>query len=410
MGIRAGRVDAATATAVSPQTRSLAAALIAPVVFFFDRFAWFGMRSQLLVWLATPESGGGLGMTREAASELYSGTQAPLVLGPLLAGVLACFLPPMAVGAVGGLVSIAGFGLLVSGNSVSGALWLAGFGSSALVACLYATLAQWWAEPRENGRNAAFTALYLAVNVAALVSAQAGKAAVEQLGSAGYKLVFASAAAMSGVAMVLAIALTFLTLRPPEAPKVPMVDQVAGLVVAVLVLPLSGIASVLADRVAFTELRAEVPEAYWLLNPSVVTALCLVMLLLFFVGASANLKLPSLFFVGAGLLVTGVATAMALVPGALLPQAAIGAAGEALLSPVLLALACSRVPVRWMPLAAGAVVAWTRLSFQSAHLFPHLSDGAVKISAGVAAVFCLLAGLASAGTQVAFLLTRPKPD
>ena len=136
----------------------------------WERFAYYGMRALLILYLIDTTTGG-LGWSREHASRLYGWYNGLAYLTPVVGGWLADrFLGPNRSLVIGGaLISVGHFALaLGSGWSFYAGLGLIIAGTGFFKPNVYTMVGQLY-QPTDRRRDAGFTLYYMGINLGALL-------------------------------------------------------------------------------------------------------------------------------------------------------------------------------------------------------------------------------------------------
>ena len=322
-----------------------------------ERFAWYGSRSVLAVWLRN-----GAGFDPETATDIVHSATA-LVFGlPIVGALLAVAIGPRFVLPIASVIAAAGYGLLAvcaatvlspsddADLAIRATLTLLAVGSAMFKPCLVAALAEGFEDPQESVRNAAFMAWYLAINAASFIATLVAPVIVQRSGvSEGAAVVFAGAAVMTMLVAVLSLLLALgwrFDRAGVTAPRPPHPDAwwralLGAFLLAMVSLPLwllvemSTVATMRAGGSRFGQLMA--------LNPAYVCATTLPAVAALAALAWFGIRVRGLLLVGAGLAVG----ASAVLPQIVSPSSAQAlaaaiimlAVGEALASPMLYARA-----------------------------------------------------------------------
>jgi proton-dependent oligopeptide transporter, POT family len=179
----------------------------------WERFGFFAITGQLILWLIQPLSEGGMGWTKTDAFQLFGWFTACTYLSPLVGGYLADrFLGQRLAVAIGNLCLIAGYALLIVptpyGNAVTGgdasiktvalhvslALQIAGTGLfkpniSVMVGRLY--------NRGDPAMDAGFTYFWTGLNIGALFASLIGGYVFDRMGAAPVHVIVTMALMLS---------------------------------------------------------------------------------------------------------------------------------------------------------------------------------------------------------------------
>jgi POT family proton-dependent oligopeptide transporter len=393
-------------------TRRLLLFFALPLVLLLERFAYFGARSMLGLYMRDlpPE---GLGLQTTDMGSAFATLSLMLIAAPLLGGAIAIALGPGITLGVGAFLASSGYALLGAGGAgdLDVALGLIALGVGLFRPSALALAASELGEGRENVRNALFLLIYVAINVGAFLAPMS-------LGflrtRAGFSVIFGGAAGAALLASILGggllLALRFLGPAPKDRPAT---DNRA--VIGVLLLFVAVVPSIIAQAaesetlysVAGGAKSAMTMTAIFGVNPIITIgaslAGCVTMLIL---SVTTRFTVPTLLVIGAGLVACAIgAGGLALLAAASAPLpllmlvTAITAVGEAVTGPLALSRASVAAPPRFSALMIGGWMAATSGVGMVAHALSGL---------GVSGITLVGAALASAAAGASLILfSRP---
>jgi dipeptide/tripeptide permease len=386
-------------------------ALIPPVV-LLDALAWYGMMSMLSLFMIGSMSEGGLEMDHMGASSKYALLHGVVAVGSLLAGLIAIGVGPHMMMVLGLATAFAGVVTLgiCDTTTVWIALVLAGVGQGLARPGVYASAATAFGYPAEQLRNALFVTCWASFNLGAVL----GPLGASSLYTAfGYRAAFHLSGAVMLLAMLLASALAivvFARRRQPEPPPDTarkFDGRILGLAVGVAMLalvPWAGYSVVTVLQIDLVHAGATPVDLSTLftINPLIIIGASLLLVPVLLLLHWLKVNVPTLLFVGIGLVLMGIGFVPLLVAPEhlLLPffiaATAIISFGELLTGPFLMSRLLgdhhwrigALVAGVWLAAVAGISAAIHALAYSGMHLASaKLVGGAV---AGVMVVVGLL--------------------
>jgi dipeptide/tripeptide permease len=387
--------------------------LLVPVLVGCERFAYYGVRSLLVLDLTRR-----FGLSMGEAGALLTLLGVLVLVVPLLGGVLALALGPRIVAIAGAVVAAVGYALLGTDASRALALVIVGLGVGIFKPCIWAMLADAITDeeapagageaPRSPRRfalmGAAALASYATINVGAMLAPVAASFVAE---AKGFGTTFFGLAGTMLVTIVLAAAIAVLPRMGRSrgsASQASAYRAPASLAIAVppptpLGAPMVGLLALLGASIPF-ELGSPVAYSvgYLLHLPPQVEAVSSFFLVvasaasfvLLLVVALSRRSFPLTWAFGGALLVFGVGLVPLLLAGSAAPfvlGAALTAAAEPLVTAVGLAYAALATGRRSRTLVVGA---WLLLTSLLQRLPP--SEGAWRVELAIFAVLAIASG------------------
>ncbi len=272
-----------------------------------ERFAWYGSRAILVLWLLYE-----VGLSEEEAFDWYGSTSPWLLVGPLAAGVLALMTGPHLLYVLGALAMALAYGTLALGPVVP--LWvpllLLMVGQGLVRPTLYAIAGTQFRGRFGNLRTLSFAVLYGSLNLGAALSAMGAGYLSEMYGYTAVFMLCAVCAIVVSVGGVVVFALDWG--RPPE-PRFD-VDTARRFAAGLLLVPL-GAAFWLAASASWSLMPPDQPSWVWQLNPAAVVVGTVLVALMAALAQAARVRVPALLTIGLALLLGIPAAGVWLVPG-----------------------------------------------------------------------------------------------
>ncbi len=295
-----------------PSPRALFAVVALPLVMMLERCAWYATSS--VSWMPLDDHD----WTMEQIRLLWDLQGGLSVVALMVAGVVALGVGPLPVLLLGLVLSCAAWSVapLVGPDTYPVVLCVAMVGSSFVRPALWATLLLPLARPRESGRLGACLLLYGAANVGAAVGPRvAGTLQFE----VGVDAVFAAGAALTGLALLVAIGLVFAWMSTADEeraagpgpssrfePRVLATIAVLGLL---LVLPWAG--SMTGFQAVFRAIRdlpfvGNAPSLWREANPALIVFVTALLSSTCLLAAMFRRTVPALLLAGPGMVVLGI--------------------------------------------------------------------------------------------------------
>lgn len=405
--------------------RQVALTLCVPLMILLDRFAWYGSRSVAPQYMESE-----LGFPITEVYNWYGGVTTAMAVVPILGALTAIATGPYVPMVIGtALLFIGHLTLLFCPQDlILVPIGLIVAGAGFFKPTVWAAAANALPNPFTNWRHALFVAIYVAVNLGALLAST---------GATWVSDAFGPAAALSmfvvpyGLVALLAVGLTaihFYSLDRPVIPRsIRITAPVAGAGLALVAIPMWG-----AVELPWNGMWSRFDEAgmsdwfswSYTINPAVITATGL-LVIAFYAGAHlARLWVPTIAIAGFGLaLMTGSSLLMMIPFEQLGPEAlligvftlmAVAAFGELLAGPLLMSRVVGDTHFRLTTL----MMAWwsfcSTLPGTAMYLLPY-SDLADTVRTGVGVGFALIGvilglGLMALGWPLAKMAFEPPPS
>ena len=182
--------------------RVIAAFLLLPLAVGVERFCWYAARSTMFAHAHGSD-----------ALAIYRSTASAMLVGSVVAGVLAALLLPRVVLVAAAVCAAAGYVLAAGDETFEAGLLCAALGAGALKTCLYGIA--FIVMPTPRLRTLYILLTYLVVNVAAFLGPLAGGAALDHEVSLAVLGVLVAVGSLPAVAVIV---VDKLAQRPPAAP------------------------------------------------------------------------------------------------------------------------------------------------------------------------------------------------
>ena len=375
--------------------RRVVTAALLTLVLLLERFAYYGMRSLLFLYL------------RDSVDHAYAHffTQAftwAVIMTPFAGAVLCALVPPRFVVVVGALGAIAGYALLglVPGRLVFLPLGVLALALGLFRPAIFVAAGELFAR-RENIRIAVIAVLYAAVNLGAMAAPPMFSRLRAAMGDENKAAFFLCAGLLVLVTILAgAAAVMPMLLRDDEPPPAPEPLQPAPILASIALvfaaIPTFAVTSLLSQW----QYRDDAAPG-WLfdLNPAVILTLAPLLAGVFVALSFTERRVPVAFPIAAGIALTALSAipALFLAPSPVLIALtlAVGAVAEVLLA----TFALSRLVTGVHPRAQGAIMAlWLSATFAAGSLAALLPARAEVIALAIMIFFCFGASAAVAAS------------